>query len=332
MNPTACGWVLLAVVAAASPARAHHGVAGVGAAGLRGPGAPVESASSATVPAGSGLGYLKLDYAKYKTFDADPSAPESDYAQFWMSGVGYGFTPWFSAYVFAPYHVKIDEPGGFDTRGWADMSLFAQLGFKYDEGWELIPANESLDDLEDWHFTAYGGLTLPTGEPNLRDSSGAIDPGKSTGFGKPSWSIGATATKLFAERWTFNAELSYIGFQEYRYDDPQGLNGKFGAEARVNGALIYRWLTNEEHKTRLDLILEGRYLHLGRDRTNGIPEIATGGQMLYLEPGVRLYWDKLTLAFAVAKPAWTRLNEEGQQQGGEGKERYRLIFTASLLF
>lgn len=324
--------ILAAAAAAGAPALAHHGVAGVGAAGLKGPGAPVESASSSTLPQGSALAYLKLDYAKYKTFDDDPTVPESDYAQFWMAGIGYGFTPWFSAYVFAPYHVKIDEPGGFNTRGWADMSLFAQLGFKYDQGWKLIPANESLDDLEDWHFTAYGGLTLPIGEPNLRDDNGAIDPGKSTGFGKPSWMVGATTTRMFSDRWTFNAELSYIGFQEYSYDDPDGLRAKFGAETRVNGALVYRWLTDEERRTRWDLIIEGRYLHLGRDVTDGLPETATGGQIFYLEPGVRFYWDRLSLAFGVSRPVWTRLNEEDQQQGGEGKERYRLIFTGSLLF
>ena len=84
-----------------------------------------------------------------------------------------------------PYHSKVDESGGFDTHGVADISLFGQLGFKYDEGWRMIPENESLDDLEDWHFTLFAGLSLPTGDPNLEDSAGNIDPGISTGFGKP---------------------------------------------------------------------------------------------------------------------------------------------------
>ena len=113
-----------------------------GAAGLRGPGAPIEAATSATLPAGETLAYLKLDHAKYETYDADPANPESDYANYWMAGLGYGLTSWFSAYVFLPYHSKVDEPGGFDTHGFADMSLFGQLGFKYDEGFRLIPENE----------------------------------------------------------------------------------------------------------------------------------------------------------------------------------------------
>jgi hypothetical protein len=125
------------LVGTSGSSMAHHGVAGLGAAGLRGPGAPIEAATSATLPAGETLAYLKLDHAKYETYDADPSKPESDYANYWMAGLGYGLTPWFSAYVFLPYHSKVDERGGFDTHGFADISLFGQLGFKYDDRWQL---------------------------------------------------------------------------------------------------------------------------------------------------------------------------------------------------
>ncbi|MGE5153699.1 MAG: transporter, partial [Bdellovibrio bacteriovorus] len=77
------------LVLAAHPASAHHGVAGLGAAGLLGPGAPVEAATSATLPEGKVLTYLKLDHTRYKTFDPDPSNPESDYANYWLGGLGY---------------------------------------------------------------------------------------------------------------------------------------------------------------------------------------------------------------------------------------------------
>jgi hypothetical protein len=319
-----------ALVAISGSSMAHHGVAGLGAAGLRGPGAPIEAATSATLPAGETLAYLKLDHAKYETFDTDPANPESDYANYWMAGLGYGVKSWFSAYVFLPYHSKVDEPGGFNTHGFADMSLYGQLGFKYDDGWQLIPENESLDDLEDWHFTVFGGLTLPTGDPNIRDRNGEIDPGKSTGFGKPSWSLGLTATKMMSPRWTFNQELSTIGFQEYEYDD--GNRTKFGQEIRANSALIYRAYTDLDRKLRVDLAIEGQYLYLGRDRTNGVDERATGGDMIYAMPGVRVYWNNISAAVGVKTPVWTDLNEEGEQQGGEGTEDYRLVFAVSTLF
>ena len=79
------------------PVLAHHGVAGVGAAALQGPGAPIESASSAVLPAGAVLAYLKVDEARFKKYDW--AAPNADYARFSMLGLGYGVTPWFSAYL-----------------------------------------------------------------------------------------------------------------------------------------------------------------------------------------------------------------------------------------
>ena len=312
------------------PAYAHHGVAGLGAAGLKGPGAPIEAATSATLPQGTVLAYLKLDHANYEKFDPDPANPESDYANYWLAGVGYGVASWFSAYAFLPYHSKVDEPGGYSTHGFADVSFFGQLGFKYDEGMQLIPENESLDDLEDWHFTVFGGFTLPTGDPNLRDSEGNIDPGKSTGFGSPAWSLGATATKVMTPRWTFDQELSTIGFTEYAYAD--GNSTKFGQELRANSALIYRAHTNLEKMFRFDLAAEVQYLYLGRDRTNGIEERTTGGEMIYLLPGIRAYWYNFSAAFGVKTPVWTDLNEEDEQQGGEGTEEYRRILTLSALF
>lgn len=320
---------------AAMPVLAHHGVAGVGAAAIEGPGAPIESASSATLPQGRTLTYLKIDHAKFQRID--PTVSESDYSRFTMLGIGHGFTPWFSAYVFLPYNEKIDTPdpaGGpkYDTRGWADYSLLGQIGFKYEpgQGFKLTPASESLDDLEDWHFSVFAGASIPHGKPNLRDSTGAIDPGKSTGFGKSSQTLGLTMSKMLTRDLTLSVELSGIAFREFTYED--GVRVKFGTETRLNTGLAWRLRGDAGRRFRLDGILEAQYLGLGRDVTNGSGDIATGGRMLYLMPGVRLYKDNMSLAIGIKKPLWTRLNESRLQQGAEGKEKYRLIVSASMLF
>lgn len=331
------------LMALSSPyAFAHHGVAGVGAASLEGPGAPVESASSAVLPEGKTLLYAKLDYAKFKS--VDPSDTQVDANQFWMAGIGHGFTPWLSAYFFAPYNIKKDtaEPAGaatpkFDTRGWADFSVMGQVGFKYDKGFQLVPANESLDDLEDWHFTAFAGTSIPHGNPNMKNRAGDIDPSKSTGFGKSDWSLGLTATKMLTKNLTFNTELSTIHFQTYRYASdttfPTGRDFRFGTEDRLNLALAYRFHTNVEQKFRADLSLEAQYLKLHPDVENGVADPNSGGRVLYLLPGVRFYKDSMSYAFGIKTPVWKRLNEAtAPQQGSEGKEEYRLIFSVSTLF
>ena len=322
-------WSLTALAFVAAPVLAHHGVAGVGAAALQGPGAPIESAASTVLPEGGVLAYLKVDQASFRKFDA--AAVESDYARFSMLGLGYGVTPWLSAYLFAPYNEKIDEPGGLDSRGWADLSAMLQLGFKYDQdGWRPTPANESLDDLEDWHFSIFAGNTAPTGSANHRLADGSIDPGKSLGFGRPAWSLGMTATKMLSDRLTLSVEASTYRFRPYTY--ASGERVQFGAENRLGAALAWRAVTDSANRFRLDPVLELQFLDLGRDRVDGAGESGTGGRMLYAMPGVRVYWDRASFAFGVKKPVWTQLNESSTQQGAEGKERYRLIFSASLLF
>jgi len=166
----------IALAMVALPASAHHGVAGLGAASLEGPGAPIEQSSSATLPQGEVFTYFKVDYADWETYTS-ATDDEADYSTFWMAGLGYGVTPWLSLYAFLPYHDKVDENDFHNTHGFADVALNATLGFKYDDGFHLVPAKESLDDLEDWHFTLYAGATLPTGNPNLRDRDGNIDKG-----------------------------------------------------------------------------------------------------------------------------------------------------------
>lgn len=333
--PLAC---LLALSSAS--AFAHHGVASLGAAGLEGPGAPVETSSSATLPQGKWLGYLKIDHAKSKTSITPPpdDNAEGDYNQYWMLGLGYGFKPWLSGYLFQPYNIKVDEADGQDSRGFTDLTAMGVIGFKYDNGFMLVPANESLDDLMDWHFTAYGGLSLPTGEANHRLDDGSIDPGKSLGFGKSSFSWGLTATRQVSDNATVVFEAGQIRFQKYRYDpdsiggNPNGLRVKFGTETRLNSAFSYRLISHPDSRFRLDGNAELNYLKLDRDVEDGVGAIATGGEMVYGVLGVRLYKDNFSLGLALKKPIWTDLNEESEQQGAEGKEKYRIIATVSALF
>ncbi len=324
--------IALALALTSTATQAHHGVATLGAVGLEGPGAPVETSSSATLPRGSWLLSLKVDHAKSKTYDPSTAvdAQEGDYNQYWMAGVGYGFTPWFSGYLIQPYNIKKDEYGDTNSRGFTDLSVMGVIGFKYDQRFMLVPADESLDDLMDWHFTLYGGLSLPTGDANHRLDNNTIDPGKSLGFGKPSFSYGLTATKQLTDNATAVFEAGQIRFQTYEYDNTDRV--KFGTETRLNAALAYRLMTNPETRFRLDGNAELNFLRLGRDVENGVGAAATGGDMLYGVIGARLYKDNMSLGLALKKPIWTDLNESSDQQGAEGKEKYRFIASFSALF
>lgn len=323
--------VLVSTLLFSSYSFAHHGVASLGAAGLEGPGAPLETSSSATLPEGSWLGYMKLDYANFKKYDEQIfGTDQKDTAQFWLYGIGYGLKPYLSLYAFLPYNVKTKTDGSYNTSGFADISFMAVLGFKYDEGFKLVPKNESLDDMKDWHFTIYGGFSIPTGDENKRPAGKDIEPDMSTGFGKPSYSIGFTTTKQFSDNWTFVFDTNYIKFLEHTYND--GTRYEFGDETRFNTALVYRTITIPEKKFRLDTTIEANYLYLARDKENGEKLSESGGKILYNLLGFRAYYRNTSLGAGVKIPVWKSLNEEDQQQGCEGKEKYRFIFTFSVLF
>jgi hypothetical protein len=320
--------VLAFVLAAPGITAAHHGVASLGVAGLHGPGAPLETSTSATLPRGSFLVYGKLDYARFEKFTPEVDG-EGDYSAFWMYSLGYGLRSYLSLYAFMPFYTKTVEDNSYNTSGFADLSLMGVLGFKYDGRFMLTPDSEGLDDIEDWHFTVYAGGSLPTGNANITDSSGAIDPGMSLGFGRPSYQAGLTTTKTLGGRFTGVAETSYIGFSDYEYKD--GSKVRFGDELRFNAALVSRLLMSAPSEFRLDGSVEAGFLRLGRDELDGRGESATGGDMLYVTPGVRLYFKTTSVSAGVKLPVWTKLNEEGDQQGAEGKESYRAIVSLSVL-
>ncbi len=246
---------------------AHHGVASLGVAGLLGPGAPVESSTSANLPRGKVLGYFKLDHANFATYSPERGA-EASTSSFFMAGGGYGFTSWLSAYLFVPYNVKQAEDNSYNTAGTADVSIIGVVGFARDgDGFHLIPPSESLDDMEDWHFTVYGGGTIPTGDDAVKDSSGEIDPGMSTGFGSPSYSLGFTATKMLGKVTWIN-DISYISFDPHDY--PDGVRVRFGSEFRYNLAFTYRAYVSEETGVRIDPVFEFNFVRIGSDRERGI--------------------------------------------------------------
>jgi hypothetical protein len=107
---------------------------------------------------------------------------------------------------------------------------------------------------------------------------------------------------------------------------------KFADESRINTALTYKIYTNTQSKFRIDANVEANYLRLGRDVENGIQQEATGGDILYNTTGFRLFYNNVSVAMGLKVPVWTELNEENLQQGSEGKEKYRILFSFSTLF
>jgi hypothetical protein len=314
--------------AAALPARAHHGSAGVGMAGPEGPGAAIETTSPIPLPQSSLFFMVKSEYAPFQQFDF--AQPENKvYSLFDTLVAGYGITPWLTGYLFIPYNVKSQAGVGTNV-GFGDPGLYVSFGFKYDEGFRLVPARESLDELMDWHFSVFTLLTLPMGSTiSATDALEWYAPDMQTGFGSPSLQIGVAAGKQLSAAFTWLADASYQYFFPHTYPFTRY---QFGAESRVNTALAWRAFASPGF--RFDLAGEVNFLHLQRDQESNAlgvmePLQASGGTVLYAGLGVRAYVGRFSAALA-ARTSFARwLNEETDQQGSEGLEWVRVALTLS---
>ncbi|HET9552216.1 MAG TPA: hypothetical protein VFP50_04555 [Anaeromyxobacteraceae bacterium] len=313
---------VLTAALAAAPAWAHHGSAAVSAIGAEGPGAALETTSPLPLGEGTVFALVKTEYARFDRRQgfADPKT----FSSFNTVAAGFGVRPWLSAFVFQPYSWKSQDGLGTNS-GLGDTNLMLAASLKWDGGLRLVPEKESLDDLADWHFGLWASCTLPVGATDHRDAAGAsYAPDMQTGFRGPSPAAGLTLLKQLSTALTALGELSAQRFFEQRYAEA-GYRYRFGGEARVNSALVYRvWASAA---SRVDLVPELTLLSLRRDTRDGAPLQASGGTVLYGQLGARLTLGSLSVGAGVKRAVARSLNEAAAQQGSEGLEVFRASLT-----
>lgn len=253
--------------------------------------------------------------------------------------IGYGLRDYLTLYVLFPFAIK-EQDGLGKSSGMGDPEIFLHYGFKYGaregfKGW--YPFNQ--DDVAgeeytqtDWKFGLHASTTIPFGKISNRDNNGDTFPmGMQPGFAGPSYNFTAIVSRMIAPHLTFNIDTALRAFTL-----APGVNGgKPGNEWRVNGAMTYEVLEGKDtFLSRVDLIGEANFLNLKKDMdSERIPNDATGGSMLYLSPGLRLtFYNKASLGLLFKKAIWKDLNNEDQQQGAEGLEKYRAVATFSLSY
>ncbi len=325
---------LLLVTLAAVPARAHHGVAAVGFGDPEGPGVGLETTAALTLPRGLGFALAKSELVSFQQ-QADRAAfpAQKDVAWFNVAALGFGVTPWLSAYVFQPFNYKSMDAGVGGNAGLGDTNLMLAFGWKWDEGLRLIPRKESLDELADWHFLLWASGTLPVGPTERRGGNGEpLPPDMQTGFGAPSPAAGLAVLKQVSTDFTVLAEINYQYFFAHDYSFTRY---RFGAETRINAAVVYR--AYARRPVRVDVVAELIGLGLQRDREDPDKDgpapmsglRASGGNVLYGSLGLRAYVGRVALALGLKRALAARLNEGAQQHGAEGLESYRLALAHS---
>jgi hypothetical protein len=308
----------VAAAAVADGALAHHGSASVSAIGAEGPGAALDTASPLPLGQGTVLVLGKTEYARFE--QRSGFADQKRYASYNTLALGLGIRPWLSAFLFQPYNAKSQEGVGTNA-GVGDTNLMLSASFKWDQGFQLAPEKESLDDLSDWHFGAWAACSLPVGAAKHRDAAGSYYlADMQTGFRGPSPSVGLTFLKQVSQDLTVMGELNYQYFFDRTYSEA-GYRYQFGFETRANGAVAYRTWASGAY--RIDLVPEVSVLNLQRDREDGVALRASGGTVVYGQLGARAILGRVSVGAGVKRAVAKRLNEAADQQGSEGLESYR---------
>ena len=317
---------VLSLLFAPANAWAHHG----GVSLAFGPGSPIETSSPLTLPEGGFATGARLEQVEWNKYDfAEPNNKSS--FTFLNVNMSYGFTPAFMGTVIVPYYIKRQDGFG-ENEGLADIKLQGTYGFHYDPG-----VGFSRNRAEDTAVTLEGKkriymavsfmMSLPTGAYH-KQLGGEVDPAMQPGFGAPSYTVNVSAARAFGYL-TLNVDLGADFFTARE-------NFQFGTELRANLAGVYELYGNtSSFLSRVDGILELNFPHLERDQENGVGVEASGGNVLYLSPGVRFSFPSLqnaNLGLLLKLPVWKNLKEQDQQQGSEGLEKYRLIATLSFYF
>jgi len=321
------GIVLLLVLFYPLEAFGHHG----GVSLPFGPGTPIETASPLTLPQGGVVTYARVEQVEWRKFDfAEPNNKSS--FTFMSAGVSYGFTPYLTGTFSVPYNIKRQDSFGSNS-GLGDIRFSGILGFNYSNGKGLSLNTEkeaaiSLEKVKKTFFSIYGGFTLPTG-PYKQELEGTVDPAMQPGFGSPSFTLGINAGRAIYGSLSLTADISMDYFT-------QRDNFKFGNEYRFNLAAVQELYGNTQRFiAKIDGVLELNLLHISRDQEGGEGQRATGGTILYVTTGMRLSFPQIqnaNLGIAIKLPILKSLNEQGEQQGAEGLEKYRAIATLSFYF
>jgi hypothetical protein len=331
-------FVLLAVLLAPAFAWAHHGGVTLAA----GQGSPIETNAPLTLPQGGFVLSARVEQVPWKKYSfADPENKTS--ATFGTLGVSYGIAPYLTGSLFVPYTWKRQD--GFSTvNDIGDPRIQLNIGFNHKpgQGVSLNRADDTAVSMEGTYTTYFAfwfAGTVPLGEyKHIRPGETEPDKGMQTGFGSPAFQFGAAVARNVTGSFGLIADVQYDVFTKKGNSAGPDLQDawKYGNELRLDLAGVCElYGKTEAFLTKVDGILELNFLSIARDELNGAGETASGGNILYLMPGMRFTFPALgnmNLGLGVKFPVWKNLNEQDQQQGSEGLERYRAIGTLTFFF
>ncbi len=229
----------------------------------------------------------------------DPTAQDREVrAHAALSVLGYGVNRDLAFFAVVPYIDKTHEIGSASptikrgAAGVGDLSAFARYTF--------LQHNATARTSR---LAAFGGLSAPTGDDDAHDNFGRLPPALQTGSGTWNFFGGLVATHQTLA-YQLDGQLSYRENRENR-------DFEAGDETRFDLSWQHRlW------PRKLDggvpgffyAVLELNVLHRGKNRLAGVSDPDSGGDTVWLSPGLQYVTRRWILETVVQKPVSQSLN------------------------
>jgi hypothetical protein len=340
----------IALASSATATLAHH-AGGIGNAQGAG---PITTISASTLEQGHSVAGVTVDYSSFDTLSDQTliAATEAgiedvhglDTIQNYGLSYTYGVTNDLMVTLRLPYvrrtGIRAAEPGRHDEievenhgspSGLGDLSLLGQYRLLNDRRSETEAA-------------LLLGFKAPTGETGERSHGELLEAEFQPGSGSWDGSFGVALTHRIG-LWSFDSNVLYTlvteGTQETDLGDLFLYNAAIsyrlvglgeaspmfhGAHSHADGDDGHGHVHAEPGEPALDLVLELNGEWHGKQETAGITDENSGGNTLYLSPGLRLSADRWSGFLSVGIPVVTDLN------GIQAEPDWRLTAGTSLSF
>lgn len=306
---------------AARPARADHPAVGFGS-GIAG---PIITIPAAVLPAGTWAASARVEQISFQTFSDSElvrlaeQGTEAHSTRNVMSpslSVAYGVTRTFTAAARLPYVARHDLREGHlegttaeahdhgDSRGVGDLTVTGQL---------------LLSERKRFTVVALGGLKVPTGRTGVTDAEGErLETDHQPGSGSLDFMGGISGSA----RGPFGSlDANLLGTMATHGSQDATLGNLLQYNVSVSTKVVGRGVRPHAHPAGeaarphahsgvvgADLILELNGESRSKQRIGGIDDPNSGGNLIYLSPGVRLGPETWSISLSAGFPIVQNVN------------------------
>ncbi len=209
-----------------------------------------------------------------------------------VSVMGYGITPKLALFVAVPY---LDKKTDFrfndtifsrSTKNIGDTNLFARYTFLQKD-----------ERSKTFRIAGFAGIKAPTGIDNKKDSLGRLPVPLQSGSGSWDYLLGTVMTYQVLD-FQIDAQLS---MQQKGQANNFRAGNNYNADISLQYRILPQQISRDTHGF-VYAVIEANYRKVNRNQLSGINDLNSGGNTLFISPGIQYVTPKYILEAAIQIP------------------------------